>query len=349
VVAASGDFGRTFAPYRRVDTTLDAFTGGLTPYSQGSNPQIGRDGTLYVAYEGTFCATLDCTDFGDRDVTVVARSTDRGRTFTRTVVDTNYDFPPNEAVGRATLTGENFRINSYPQLAYDPVTDRLTTSWNDDRNGSYTADGESIRTNGDTIVAGSRGGRSWSVQVFGTPQNEVFSAVATLAGLTAVTAYTRHWDPDGVKLDYAYWKAFGSQRLSSAPVRRITTESADPRIQFVAASLLDPTQEVQGVFIGDYTAVAVGTDLRIHACWTDFRGRPGGDRTEPGRVHAEHLAARLSGSRGAAAAGGLPDPACRLRGPGRRGRSRAWRTPASRSRARCCSAPRARGRRGCCR
>jgi hypothetical protein len=53
VVSASTDFGRSFSPFTRVDTTLDGFTGGLTPFSQGSNPQVARDGTLYIAYEGT--------------------------------------------------------------------------------------------------------------------------------------------------------------------------------------------------------------------------------------------------------------------------------------------------------
>jgi hypothetical protein len=150
VVSASTDFGRTFSPFTRVDTTLEGFTGGLTPFSQGSNPQVGRDGTLYIAYEGTECATLDCDGFEDRDVTVVARSTDHGRTFSHAIVDTNFDFPFNEEVGSLTLTGENFRINSYPQLAYDPVTDRLALSWNDDRNGRYTDEGESILTTATT-------------------------------------------------------------------------------------------------------------------------------------------------------------------------------------------------------
>jgi hypothetical protein len=273
VVAASTDRGRTFTPFRRVDTTLEGFRGGLTPFSQGSNPRIGRDGTLYVAYEGTYCATLACDGVDDRDVTVVARSTDRGRTFTTSVVDTNYDFPFSEAAGSLGLTGENFRVNSYPQLAYDPVTDRLAVSWNDDRNGVYDEDGESVRTNGDTVVASSRGGRSWTVRVVGTPQDEVFSAVATVAGVVAVSAYTRHWDPTGVGLDYAYWTGLGVDRLG--PVRRITTQTSDPRIQFVAADPDDPDEAIQGVFIGDYTALAVGADLRLHPCWTDFRGRPG--------------------------------------------------------------------------
>jgi hypothetical protein len=275
VVSASTDFGRTFSPFTRVDSTLDGFTGGLTPYSQGSNPQVGRDGTLYIAYEGTECATLDCDGLDDRDVTVVARSTDHGRTFSHAIVDTNFDFPLNEEVGSLTLTGENFRINSYPQLAYDPITDRLALSWNDDRNGQYTEDGESIRTNGDNIVAGSRGGRSWTVRVIGTPQDEVFSAVATIAGLVAVSAYTRHYDAGGVGLDYAYWKGIGVSGLRSSAIRRITTRTSDPRIQFAAPSLEDPDETLQGVFIGDYTAMAVGADLRLHPCWTDFRGRPG--------------------------------------------------------------------------
>jgi len=124
-------------------------------------------------------------------------------------------------------------------------------------------------------VAGSRGGRTWTVRVVGTPQDEVFSAVATVAGLVAVSSYTRHYDPNGVGLDYAYWKGLGVRSLTGAPIRRISTQTSDPRIQFVAASLEDPEEEIQGVFIGDYSAIAVGADLRIHPCWTDFRGRPG--------------------------------------------------------------------------
>src|SRR4030095_4804967 len=122
---------------------------------------------------------------------------------------------------------------------------------NDDRNGRYTEEGESIRTNGDTIVASSRGGRDWTTRVIGTPQDEVFSAVATLAGLVAVSAYTRHYDPSGVGLDYAYWKGIGVTGLRSSGIRRITTQTADPRIQFAAPSLENPDETLQGVFIGD--------------------------------------------------------------------------------------------------
>jgi hypothetical protein len=275
VVSASRNFGATFTPFNRVDTRPEDFTGGITPFSQGSSPQVGRDGTLYIAYEGTECATLACDQPTDRDVTVVATSRDHGATFRKTIVDTDFDFPPNEDVGRSTLTGENFRIASFPTLSYDPVFDRLYVTWADDRNGQYTADGESIKTNGDNLVATSQGGGRWSTPVaVGTPQDEVFGAVATFAGFVAVSSYTRHYDPNGINLDYAYWKSFGPGGLARAGIHRVTTQSSNPQIQFVGVGA-QTGEELQGVFIGDYTGLAIGSDLRLHPSWTDFRGRPG--------------------------------------------------------------------------
>jgi hypothetical protein len=268
MVSASVDFGATFAAPVRIPPSLNGFGGGITPYDQGSNPQVGNDGRLYVAYEASVCATAACDGANDRDATVVATSTDHGATFRHAIVDTNYDFP-------ATLTGENFRLNSYPQLAYDRVNERLTVVWSDDRNGLYNAaTGASVKTNGDNIVSSSGNGRSWtSPLVIGTAQDEFFSAVAAHDGRVAVTSYTRHYDPSGINLDYVYWSAVGTQSLNKAAIQRITTVSENPQVQFL--SVLPDGTELQGVFIGDYSAVAIGSDLRIHPCWTDFRGRPG--------------------------------------------------------------------------
>ena len=268
MVSASVDFGGHFGAPVRIPPSLTGFHGGITPYDQGSNPQVGNDGQLYVAYEASVCATAACDAAGDRDATVVATSTDHGRTFRHAIVDTNYDFPD-------TLTGENFRLNSYPQLAYDRVNEKLTVVWSDDRNGLYDATtGASVKTNGDNVVSSSGNGKSWSRPlVIGTPQDEFFSAVAARDGKVAITSYTRHYDRNGIDLDYAYWAASGTRSLSRAATQRITTASENPQVQFLAVNP-DGT-EVQGVFIGDYSAVAIGNDLRIHPCWTDFRGRPG--------------------------------------------------------------------------
>jgi hypothetical protein len=273
VVASSRDYGRHFAPYTRVDVPLQnpKHGPGLVPYSQGSNPQVGRDGTLYIAYEGEVCATLACDQPGDRDVTVVARSRDHGDGFTRSIVDTNYDFPISPDLGTGVLTNENFRINSYPQLAYDPTRDQLAIVWNDDRNGSYDATtGDSIRTNGDNIVSTSSDGIHWrKATAIGTPQDEVFGAIGAYRGVVAVTSYTRHYDPSGINLDYAYW----TNVRHGSSIHRITTQSENPQVQFVSAD--EDGNIYQGVFIGDYSATALGSDLRLHPCWTDFRGRPG--------------------------------------------------------------------------
>jgi hypothetical protein len=278
VVATSSDYGRRFSPYQRVDTTLADFTAnGLTPFSQGSNPKVADDGTLYIAYEGEQCASLACDQFGngDRDVTVVAASRDHGKTFQKTIVDTNYDFPFNEPLGTLTLTNENFRINSYPQLDYDSGTGVLALTWADDRNGIYDATtGASIKSNGDNIVAFSIGGTKWNTPiVIGTAEDEVFGAIAINRGLVAVTSYTRHYDSGGVKLDYAYWSSKDLLRTRSLQIRRITTQSSDPQIQFVSTD--DQGNTVQGAFIGDYTGAVLGNDRQLHPCWTDFRGNPG--------------------------------------------------------------------------
>jgi hypothetical protein len=268
MVSRSADFGAHFGAPNRVAPSLNGFAGGVTPYDQGSNPQVGNDGTLYVAYEASVCATAACDQAGDRDATVVATSKDGGSTFQQAIVDTNYDFP-------ATLTGENFRLNSYPQLTVDRLNGKLTVVWSDDRNGQYDSNtGASIRTNGDNIVSQSGNGKTWSKPVvIGTPEDEVFSAVAARDGKVAVTSYTRHYDPNGINLDYAYWSGAGAQSLTRAATQRITTQSQNPQVQFIA--LAPDGSEIQGVFIGDYSAVSIGSDLRIHPCWTDFRGRPG--------------------------------------------------------------------------
>jgi len=267
VVKKSTDFGRTWSETRRVAPSLTGFTGGITPYDQGSNPQVGRDGTLYVAYEATVCETVACDAADDHDAVVVATSRDGGRTFRNEEVALDFDFP-------ATLTGENFRLNSYPLMSYDWLTDRLWITWADDRNGRYDEDGNSVKTNGDVFVVGSRKGSSgWSRPLkVGTPTDEFFPAVASFAGRVAVSYYTRKFDPTGVGVDYAYSIGWGTGVGGAAP-RRITTQTSDPQIQFLGFD--EEGNEVQGVFIGDYTDMDIGVDLKIHPSWTDFRGRPG--------------------------------------------------------------------------
>ena len=124
----------------------------------------------------------------------------------------------------------------------------------------------------------SRDGRRWSApQTVGTSADEVYPAIAVDRGRVAVTFYTRTYDAAGTGLDYAAVTSSAGPSLGalgSSRVRRITTQTSDPAIQFVGIGAVTGTI-LQGVFIGDYTSVAMGTDGVFHPAWTDFRGAPG--------------------------------------------------------------------------
>ena len=273
VVSASRDFGRTWSPLRQVSPDMSTFTGGITSFGSGSNPRIGDDGTLYVAYETSVCQTAACDAPSDHDAVVMATSHDGGRTFTNTEVALDFDFPFNADTGDSSLTGENFRINSFPQLAYDRLTNRLWITWADDSDGKY-ANGKSVRTNGDVFVVSSRDGVHWSAPTkIGTRSDEVFSAVAARGGNVAVSFYTRADDPKGIGLDYAFVSG-DRNNPASGRINRITTQTSDPGVEFPAIGLVSG-KVLQGVFIGDYSAMDIGSDLRVHPSWTDFRGSPG--------------------------------------------------------------------------
>jgi hypothetical protein len=277
-VSSSTDGGATWSAPVAVNPSSAFTPGGITAFSTGSNPQVNRHGDLFIAYESAVCQTLACNLPTDHDAVIIAESRDGGRTFTNREVAYDFDFPFNPDTGRDTLTGENFRINSFPQLTIDPVTDALYATWSDDRNGLYdSTTGASIKTNGDVFIIASRDGRHWSrTYGVGTGADEVYPAIAAYGGQVAVSFYTRVYDPNGIGLDMAYvaGNAEDLDRLSHRRVHRVTTQTSNPQIQFVAAGLVTGNV-LQGVFIGDYTAVALGSDGVLHPCWTDFRGKPG--------------------------------------------------------------------------
>ncbi len=275
VVSKSTNGGKTWSPFVYVNPASGFKPGGITSYSQGSIPQVGKKGELYIAYESAVCQTLNCNLPTDHDAIIIAKSTDGGATFKNTEASFDFDFPYNPDTGRSTLTGENFRINSFPQFAIDPESGKLYVTWADDRNGAYDANGNSIKTNGDVLVISSEDGVKWSKPVvLGTGADEVYPAIGAFDDQVAVTFYTRTYDANGVGLDYAYVKGESLNGLKANKVKRITTQTSNPGIQFVGVGAVSG-KVLQGVFIGDYTAVAFGSDGKFHPSWTDFRGNPG--------------------------------------------------------------------------
>ncbi len=232
-VSRSTDGGQTWSAPVEVDP-VSAFTpGGVTPYSSGSIPGVNRHGELFIAYESAVCQSLACDQPTDHDAVIVASSRDGGRTFTNTEAAADYDFPLNADTGRDTLTNENFRINSFPQMAIDSVTDSIYVTWADDRNGQYDSSGNSIKTNGDVFVVKSRDGTHWSSTVgLGSGADEVFPAIAAHGGNVAVSFYTRTYDPNGIGLDMGYVSAEAEDLAGSVPAGSIESRRKPPIHKF---------------------------------------------------------------------------------------------------------------------
>lgn len=286
VGSVSHDHGRTWSD-------MIAVSDAAHPYDQGSSPAYAPDGTLYVAYEGNQAGDVT------KDQTVVARSTDGGLTFTNREVGRVYDdvgcYPTNLAQGRARLSFEQFRLNSFPSLAIDPTTGRMAIAWADDQSNPGCAAGAATfsgATNNQVKLVTSSDGASWTAPTQITSgADKVFPAVGANAGRIVVGYYTRDYSPTPTATDHSCQRgflntsdpgypaspkvyyldnnpvcldyAFSSSTDGYASETRLSTQSSNPYLLF------------SGSFIGDYTGVAVDSAGGIHAVWTDDRGLPG--------------------------------------------------------------------------
>jgi hypothetical protein len=82
------------------------------------------------------------------------------------------------------------------------------------------------------------------------------------------------YDQGGIGLDLTYVSGEAENLDRLGRVHRVTSQTSNPQIQFVGVGAVTGNV-LQGEFIGDYTAVALGSDGVLHPCWTDFRGKPG--------------------------------------------------------------------------
>jgi len=284
VGSASHDSGATWSDPVAVSDSAH-------PYDQGSSPAFAPDGTLYVAYEGNQASDIN------RDQTVVARSTDGGKTFTNTEIGRVYDdfgcYPFNVSQGRQRLSFEQFRLNGFPSLAIDPTTSGIAVAWADDQNNAGCAAGApsfSGLTNNQVKLVTSADGTTWTApRQITSGKDKVFPAAAANHGRTVVGYYTRDYSPTPTATDHTCARGFLNTSdptypqspaiydlnavcldyaLSSSTDRyasetRVSSQSSNPFTQF------------SGSFIGDYTGVAVDSTGTARAVWTDNRGRPG--------------------------------------------------------------------------
>ncbi len=278
VLSSSTDEAKTWSDWVMVSDPAH-------PYDQGSAPLVAPDGKLYVAYEGATPSTGY-----NGDAIVLARSTDGGKTFTNSELARVYDdyncYPLNVAQARFTLSGEEFRVSSFPSFAIDPSTGKMAITWADDQANAgcgYEKGGTfSGVTSNQVKLITSTNGTSWTSPAVVTPGavDKVYPAVGYNAGRIYISYYTRAYSPNtpdcqamvqdtttgtlsllpgAVCLDYAF-------RTSSdgfATEIRLTNQSSNPYITFA------------GSFIGDYTGAVVSSGNSAASAWADFRGNPG--------------------------------------------------------------------------
>jgi hypothetical protein len=285
VESVSHDFGATWSGPIAVSDSAH-------PFDQGSAPAVAPDGTVYVAYEGNQASDIT------KDQIVLARSTDGGQTFTNMELGRVYDdigcYPANVAQGRARLSFEQFRINSFPSLAIDPSTGHLAIAWADDQGNAGCAAGASSfsgLTNNQVKLVTSVNGTTWTApHIITSGADKAYPAVGANSGRTVIGYYTRDYSPVPTAADHSCGRAFLDDSdpsypsspavyIDLAPVcldyafssstdaygseTRVSTQSSNPYIEFA------------GSFIGDYTGVAVDAAGGAHTVWTDFRGHPG--------------------------------------------------------------------------
>lgn len=287
VMSASHDYGATWS-------SPVAVSDAAHPYDQGSSVAVAPDGTVYVAYEGNQASDVT------KDQIVLARSTDRGRTFTTMELGRVYDdvgcYPLNQSQGRARLSFEQFRLNSYPSLAIDPTTGAMAIAWADDQNNSGCAAGAasfSGMTNNQVKLVTSANGISWTApRIITSGGDKAFPAVAANAGRTVVGYYTRNFSPTPTSTDHTCQRAFldtTDPRYPNSPPVYIAGDTTPVCLDYAISSSTDgfasetrvstqssnPYLQFSGSFIGDYTGVAVDSNGHARAVWTDGRGKPG--------------------------------------------------------------------------
>ncbi len=276
--AHSDDGGRSWTTPQEISGASSACTlqvsgpRGRCDENQFSVPTIGRDGTLYVAFENGNVGRIQErgeTAGGADDAYLVVKSTNGGRTFGAPVMaagleDGRRDYPTNVS-GRQTLTGFQLRVNSAGNIVANPKTGQLAIVFSDNRAGLHDVARPTTNTNvymvtsydgvhwtGATPVA-TGAGDQWFPWVDANPVTGQFGVLYNNQRGTGT------YD---VRLATGRPGTFREDRVSTA--NSLANDSA-----FFQAGA--PGCEKCTVFNGDYIRVAYGSDGKANMVWTDMR------------------------------------------------------------------------------
>ena len=220
--------------------------------SQGSQPVVGPNGELYVAW----------FNFGPGPSGVMlVKSVDGGATFSSPVLVAQ---ATPAGFNSGNMTG-NFRVNSFPRIDVDPANGNV-----------YIAYGARPNTPGDSgdvfFVRSTDGGGTWSAPMRintdpGT-NDQFFPAVAVDGtGLLRIVWYDKRTDPDNVRIG-VYTATSSDGGVSFSANHTVTNETFDPAVGY------DPV--LNPVYMGDYIDIKAGLTTTgrtnvLNFAWTDCR------------------------------------------------------------------------------
>jgi len=257
----STDGGETWSLPRPVSPTYSHILGEeKRRIVQGSNPKVGRDGTLYVAY-------YDSLDDGPWDglfAPTIVKSMDGGRSFTKPIYidylpEMDYELPP-------TL----FRawVSMMPQIDIGPNREvYLVVAAKPDDSDIF-------------FYRSLNGGESWStgkrLNDDKTNRDQFIPAIAVSPnGTIHVSWADRRDDPKDIEYHIYYTKSSdrGEKWMENT---RVTDYPSNPNYGLY-------------LYIGDYFSIAA-TDEEVYVSWTDTRlGRPYSPNMKIGFARTRHI------------------------------------------------------------
>jgi hypothetical protein len=250
-------------------------------FSQGSDPLVGPDGTIYVAFNNAN-TTKHCAK-GQSAVCqqLFVKSTNGGTTWSDPV-RVAFDFarePVNGLDGalgngcplfRQCLPPNGYRVSDFPSISIDSSTGKLAVFWDDMRNGDTGDCAASAGCNTDVFMSISNdGGANWNATQQVDPNT---------------TAQYYPWggvDSDGNLYVMYYDRKYGSCESTGCLDVTLASSSNDgaswTRQRITTSSmpnLTDVTNPVQQGFIGDYNGLDIAAG-NVIITWSDTRGLNG--------------------------------------------------------------------------
>ncbi|HEY3183358.1 MAG TPA: sialidase family protein [Gaiellaceae bacterium] len=245
---------------------------GECDQNQFSVPTVGRDGTVYVAFENEQNQALWEPGEAADDQYLLVKSKDGGQTWSKPTFvvgleDGSRDYPIN-VNGRQTLTGYQLRVNSAGNIVANQSDGKLYIVFADNRAGVHDSDAPATNINV-YVVSSSNGGGSWTAPVLvdagGGDQWFPWVEVNPVSGKIGILYHDR-----GAANGPLYTTALAEGTPGALAKTTVSTAPSNPTDSIYFRARVPGCMDC-ATFHGDYINVSYGSDGRANTVWTDMR------------------------------------------------------------------------------